>query len=189
MTPYLNTLLYKVDKALFSQSLVTIGRLAESSAVLGQSNVAYGLLRSMVNNFMSGNLLFMNYDSHNLNGYSLGDNYFNIAGNMLLCSTLIESFVLDYQNNISILPAKPTLIASGKISGVNTRQNVIVDVEFDDKRGNMNVTLRATKSTKINLILPKGVKKVKNHVIDVNSPRVDNIMLSSGKSQTFEIKY
>ena len=189
LTPYLNTLLYKVDKSLFSQSLVSIGRLAESSAILGQSNVAYGLLRSMINNFMSGNLMFMNYDGHNVNGYSLGDNYFNMAGNMLLCSTIIESFVLDYQNNISILPAKPTSIMNGKISGVNTRQNVVVDVEFDDKRGNMIVTLRANKSTKLNLILPKGVKKVKNHTIDVNSPRIDNIMLSTGKTQTFDIKY
>ena len=189
LTPYLNSLLFKVDKALFSQSLVSIGRLAESSAVLGQSNVAYGLLRSMINNFMSGNLLFMNYDNHNLNGYSAGDNYFNIAGNMLVCSTLIESFVLDYQNNISVLPAKPVSIVSGKISGVNTRQNVVVDVEFDDKRGNMVVTLRATKSTKLNLILPKGVKRVKNHTIDTSSPRIDNIMLPSGKTQSFEIKY
>ena len=189
LTPYLNTLLYKVDKSLFSQSLVTVGRLAESSAVLGQSNVAYGLLRSMIKNFMGGNLLFKDYDGSNLNGYALGDNYSNIAGNMLLCSTLIESFVLDYQNNISVLPAKPASITSGEISGVNTRQNVLVDVEFDDKRGNMFVTLKATKSTKVNLILPKGVKKVKNYTIDVSSPRIDNIMLSSGKSQTFEIKY
>jgi len=107
----------------------------------------------------------------------------------LLCSTMIESFVLDYQNNISILPAKPASIKEGKISGVNTRQNVVVDVEFDDKRGSMTVVLKATKSTKLNLILPKGVKKVKNYTIDANSPRIDNIMLSSGKSISFDIKY
>ena len=189
LTPYLNTLLFKVDKALFAQGLVAIGRLAESSAILGQANVAYGLLQTMIKNFLSGNLMFLNFDTQNLNGYSEGDNYFNIAGNMLLCSTMIESFVLDYQNNISILPAKPASIKEGKISGVNTRQNVVVDVEFDDKRGSMTVVLKATKSTKLNLILPKGVKKVKNYAIDANSPRIDNIMLSSGKSISFDIKY
>ena len=64
-----------------------------------------------------------------------------------------------------------------------------VDVEFDDKRGNVTVSLKATKATKFNLILPKGVKKVKNYTIDPMSPRIDNIMLSAGKSLVLDIKY
>lgn len=189
LTPLLNSLIYKIDKAIFSQNLTALGRLAEMSAVVGQSGSAYGIIKYMINNFMGNNCIFLNSDKKNSGGYVNGDNYFNLTGNMLLCSTVIESLVLDYQNNISIMPAKPEVWKEGRISNVFTKQNVIVDVAFDDKRGNLTVSLKATKTTKFNVILPRGVKKVKNFVIDVTSPRLDNITLLAGKSLVLEIKY
>lgn len=189
LTPMLNSLIYKIDKSIFSQTLTSLGRLAEISAVLGQAGSAYGIMRYMITNFLSGNCIFLNSDKKNLNGYVNGDNYFNLTGNMLLCSTIIESLVLDYQNNISILPAKPLSWREGRISNVCTKQNVLVDVVFDDKRGNLTVSLKALKTTKFNVILPRGVKRVKNFVIDVANPRVDNITLLTGKSLVLEIKY
>ena len=133
--------------------------------------------------------MFLNSDKSNYLAFVDGDNFFNIAGNMLYCTYIMQSMVLDYKNNISILPAKPICFKEGKLSGVETAQNVVVDVEFDDKRGNLIINLKALKSTKFNLILPKGVKKVKNYTIDSASPRIDNIMLSAGKSLTIDVKY
>ena len=181
--------MYKIDKSIFSQNLISLGRLVEISAILGQASASNTLLKYMIKNFMSSNLMFLNSDKSNFCGFVDGDNYFNICGNMLLCTSIVESLVLDYQNNISILPAKPLNWKEGKISNVSTKQNVLVDVEFDDKRGNMTVSLKALKATKFNLILPRGVKKVKNYTIDLTSPRIDNIMLSSGKSLVLDIKY
>ena len=189
LTSYLNTLVYKIDKSLFSQNLVSIGRIAEVATNLGQAEASSNLLKYMVKNYLSDNLMFLNYNKNNTGANSVGDNYFNIAGNSLFCSVLMQLFVLDYQNNIFVLPSKPEFFREGKISGVQTRQNVSVDIEFDDKRGNMTVSLKASKSTKFNLILPKWVKKVKNYTIDLNSPRIDNIMLSAGKSLVLDIKY
>ena len=87
------------------------------------------------------------------------------------------------------MPAKFPEWKEGGVYGVYTRQNVYVDVEFDDKRGNMAINLKANKATKFNLILPKGVKKIKNVAFDPNNPRIDNITLSAGKSISFDIKY
>ena len=189
LTPYMNSLLYKTDKSMFSQNITALGRVAEMAVVLGQSAAFNNVLNYMVTNFMSRNLMFLNSDKYNLNGYANGDNYYNLTGNMLMCASMVESLVLDYHSNISILPAKPVSWKEGKVSNVVTRQNVIVDVAFDDKRGNITVSLKATKATKFNLILPKGVKKVKNYTIDPMSPRIDNIMLSAGKSLVLDIKY
>jgi len=189
LAPYLNSLVFKLDKSIFAQNLISLGRLSEMSTILGQAAAASSILKYMISNFMSGNMMFLNSDKSNLYGFIDGDNYFNLTGNMLVCTTIIESLVLDYQNNISILPAKPVAWKEGKISNILTKQNVVVEVSFDDKRGNMTVSMKATKSTKFNVILPRGVKKVKNYTIDPTSPRIDNIMLSSGKSLVLDIKY
>lgn len=189
IAPYLNTLAYKVDKALFSQNLTSLGRMAEVSAILGQGVASNTILRYLINNFLGDNLMFLNADKSNYCAFVDGDNFINLAGNMLFCTTIMESMVLDYNNNIMVLPAKPSSFVEGSIKNVLTRQNCLVDVSFDDKRGNMVVALKATKQTRFNLILPKGVKKVKNYQIDVTSPRIENIVLAPGKQLVLEIKY
>jgi hypothetical protein len=91
--------------------------------------------------------------------------------------------------NISILPSKPTMWSNGSISSVNTTLNVLVDLDWDDKKGVASVTCKALKNTMFNLMLFKGVKKVKGYDVNITNPVIENINLSNGKSITIEIKY
>lgn len=189
VAPYLNAVVQRIDKGLFAQTIISLGRLAEISAVLGQGDASFNILRYMISNFISKNLIFLNYDKNNMCAYVDGDNYFNIAGNELLFNAITSCFVLDYGNNISIMSAKPTAWKSGKIEGVETRHNAIIDVAWDDKRGNAIVNIKAIKNTCFNLVLFKGAKKVKGYNIDPQNPFIENIKLANNKSLTLEIKY
>lgn len=189
IAPYLNSVVQKIDKALFAQTIVSIGRLAEMSSILGHGDACISILRYMITNFMSQNLMFFNNDKTNMCAYSDGDNYFNIAGNQLLLSSIAECLVLSSGKNISILPSKPQFWTVGNISGVNTTLNCLVDVSWDDKKGNASVVCKALKNTTFNLMLFKGVKKVKGYDVNIVNPVIENISLSSGKSITIDIKY
>lgn len=187
--PYINTLEYKMDKCIESQNLIALGQLLDTAVVLGQSEGYREILEFMIKNYLSDNLMFLNSDKFGLLNNSYGNNFFNIAGNMLFCNAMVESMVLSFGNNICLMPAKLHAWKEGGVKNILTRQNVVVDLEFDDKRGNLNVTLKATRQTKFNLILPKFVKKVKNFTIDSTNPRIENITLSAGKSISIDAKY
>lgn len=186
--PFINTIISKVDNALFSQGLVSVGNILLAAISLGQSGIATELTKFMVNNYLSPNFLFLNEEKNMVLDGTV-DNFFNIAGNMQLALALVESMVLSFGNNISIMPAKLHDWKEGGVQNIPTRQNALVDIDFDDKRGNMTITIKATKQTRFNLLLPKGVKKVKNQNIDPANPRIENISLSAGKSVSFDIKY
>lgn len=189
VAPYLSSVISKIDKGLFAQNITALGRLAQMTSVLGQGDACVNILRYMIAGFLSDNLMFLNADKTNQCAFSEGDNFFNISANQLLCTSIIEALVLDYGNNISILNAKPSAWKHGAISGIVLKQNVIADISWDDKRGNMSITFKALKNTAFNLMLFKGVKKVKNYNIDTANPFIENIKLSSGKTISFEIKY
>ncbi len=189
IAPYLNTVVQKIDKALFAQNIVSLGRLAEMASVLGHGDACVSILRYMISNFMSGNLMFFNNDKTNLCAYTDGDNYFNIIGNQLLLSSIAECLVVSSGKNIAVLQSKPALWASGSITSVNTNVNVLVDLSWDDRKGSATVTCKALKNTTFNLMLLKGVKKVKGYDVNILNPVIENISLSNGKSITFDIKY
>lgn len=189
IAPYLNTVVQKIDKALYAQNIVSLGRLAEMASVLGHGDACVSILRYMISNFMSGNLMFFHNDKMNLCAYADGDNYFNIIGNQLLLSSMVECLVVSSGKNIAVLQSKPALWSVGSIEAVNTNVNVLVDVSWDDKKGSATIACKALKNTTFNLMLCKGVKKVKGFDVNIANPVIENISLANGKSITFEIKY
>lgn len=189
VTPYINTLEQKLDKALYSQNIISLGRLLDVAVVLGQSEAFKEILEFMTKNYLSSNMMFLNADKFGEFNESGADNFFNIAGNMLFCSAIIESMILSVGNNICIMPAKISNWKDGGVKNIPTKQNVVVDLDFDDKKGNMTITLKAIRQTKFNLILPRFIKKVKNRTIDTANPRIENISLSAGKTVVIEAKY
>lgn len=189
IAPYLNSVVNKIDKSIYAQNIISLGRLAEVSSILGHGDASIKLLQIIVKNFMSENLITMEYDKNNLCALVGSENYFNIAGNQLILSAISNCFVLGSDKNISIMPSKPTSWISGKISGIITPQNTIVDIIWDDRKGTAIATIKALRSTNFNVVLNKGVKKVKGYNINPVSPFIENINLASGKSVVLEIKY
>ena len=189
VAPYLNTVVNKIDKSLFAQNITSLGRLTEVAGVLGQGEATISLLRYMIRNFMSENLMFMEHDRNNLCALVPTENYFNIAGNQLLLSAVANCLVLASGKNISILPSKPQSWVAGSIECIYTPQNCLVDVSWDDKKGVATAIIKAIRSTNFNILLNKGVKKVKGFDINPVNPFIENINLASGKSIVLEIKY
>ena len=189
IAPYLNSVVHKLDKSIYAQNIVSLARLAEISAILGHGEATIKLLQIIVRNFMASNLITMEYDKNNLCALVGSENYFNIAGNQLILSAISNCFVIGSDKNILIMQSKPTNWVSGRISGIQTPQNTIVDIVWDDRKGSAVVTIKALKSTNFNVVLNKGVKRVKGYTINPVSPFIENVNLASGKSIVLEIKY
>lgn len=183
---YLKTVL---EKNVSGFSSLALARILECLSVLGQKEMFAGLLEFIVKNYLSLNMLITNNDKFGLGEDYNKENEFNIAVNMVLAKSIISSFVMDYGNNICLLPCKITRLERGQISGVLTRQNVMVDVSYDDKKGSCSVIFKAVKASNFNLLLFKGVKKVKGYTIDPANPKIENITIAAGKSVSFDIKY
>lgn len=186
---YLNSLKTKLSAGLYSQNIVVLARLLEMCVYLGQKDLFVGLLSFVCKNYLSENMMFLSCDKYGLCDGNVGDLYFNMPVNMLVASAIVKAFIQDDEKNIYILPCKPSGYESGAISGIYTRNSTIVDITFDDKRGNAQVSIKAIKSTNFNLVLFKGVKKVKGQVFDANNPIIKDIKLSAGKVIQFDIKY
>ena len=189
ISAYLNSVVQKIGHGVFAQTILSLGRLAEISALLGQGEACFNILRYMISNFLSKNLFFMNYDVNNMSSYVGGSNYFNLSGNQLLASALMSCIVSENNSSVSILPARPVAWKSGKLEGVSTKKAVVVDVEWDDKKGTAVVRMKANKTANFNVALFAGVKKVKGYTIDPANPMIENVSLSHGKSLVLEIKY
>lgn len=189
VAPYMNSIVSKIDKSLSAQNVISLGRLAEISAILGHGEATIGMLRIMVRNFLSENLITMNYDKNNLCSFVPSENYFNIAGNQLLLTAISSCFVVSTERTISIMPSKPQNWATGKISGITTPLNTLVDIVWDDRKSTAIATIKALRSTNFNIAFNKGVKRVKGFNINPVNPFIENINLASGKSIVLEIKY
>ncbi len=189
VAPYMNSIVNKIDKNLSAQNIISLGRLAEISAVLGHGEATIGMLRLIVKNFLSENLITMNYDKNNLCSFVPSENFFNIAGNQLILTAISSCFVVSTERTISIMPSKPQNWSTGKIVGIVTPLNTVVDISWDDRKSTAIATIKALRSTNFNIAFNKGVKKVKGFNINPVNPFIENINLASGKSIVLEIKY
>lgn len=186
---HLKSVLEKINDGIFSQNSYSLGVLALVSARLGQGDACYKILKYMISSFASKSLVMQQFDHKNMSAITLGDNYFNLASNELFAKALLSSLICESYGVISILPAKPTWLKEGSLTGLQLERGLVLDLSFDDEKGNMLIKIKASKQVTFGLALFKGVKRVKGYEINLENPTIDNLSLQSGKSLTFEIKY
>lgn len=190
LAPFVQTIKAKLGAGLTNQRIISLAKLLSMCACIGKADLFDGLFGFMVENYLSSNFIFLNQDKYNLCKRYEDYQTFNLPANMEVASGIISSIIMSSGNNIYILPAKPSDWQEGELSGVYLSQNVIASVSFDDRRGSMQISLKAIKNTKFNLILFKGVKKVKG-ITNFNpiNPCIENISILAGKTITYDIKY
>ena len=186
---YLNAVLQKIGNGVFYQNSLSLGRYACMASILGQGSASINILRFMITNYMSKNLMFMQYDTNNLNAVVESENYFNVSANQLFASAITKMLVNENNEYIILFGAKPTEWNLGKISGVVTTKNVVVDIEWDDKKGVAVVKAKAFKNAKINIKLPSNIKKIKNFCFDPDEYTLKDLEIPSGKTVVLEMKY
>ncbi len=185
---FLNVVVSKITSGLFYQDALALGRLAETSALLGQGDAALEIFNYLIGSFMSNNLMFENSDHTNLGAAKQDDPFFNIGVNELLSATISSMLVSSSDHEIVLLPALPTMFEKGKIAGVYTKCSAVVDLSWDKSKGTIEVKIKANRSTSFNLVLPKGTTKIKNCEKDITSGMID-VAISAGKVEVFELKF
>ena len=118
---------------------------------------------------------------------------FSVVANMGLTNALQEMLAQSSKNTVKLLPALPSKLDRGEISGIATRTGAeIVSMGWDKKKGVCIVKLKSKKSKQIDLKLPCGAKKYKavgKEKVDLENGVVSGLELPAGKVVSLDIRF
>jgi len=188
-----NTAKKKLQTAVSNQTSQSLMRYANTLARLGDGDSALEILLTAVRGMAMSNLVFAETDWRGM-GAGKVDTWasYTIEPNMGLTSAIQEMLVQSDSNTVKILPAIPHSLQEGSISGFLTRAGVeIMDLSWNMKKGNVVAKLKAKKATKINVQLPKGVKRFKqigSERFNIETGLVSDLSMPNGKVVTLDMK-
>lgn len=179
----------RLNGCITSYNIASLTLILNALAVLGRADLFEALIKFIMENYLSSNLMVLNNDKYGLQPKLSSCQGFMTASNMGIASALVDTFVMENGSDVCILPLKLSKITRASISGIYLKNNMIIDLSYDDKKASMVISLKAIRATKFNLRLFKGVKKVKGYTVDPINPILNGISISAGKTITFDIKY
>ena len=101
-------------------------------------------------------------------------------------------FVQSYGNCVSLLPARPQALSTGKVEGFETRAGVeVVSLEWNGRRGTATAKLKARKAKEISVRLPSGAtyKPGKGgEKYDAESCMITELKLPANKTISIDIR-
>jgi alpha-L-fucosidase 2 len=161
-------------------------------ARLNDANNSYEQFNNAVKNMTMTNLMLTQYDWRGM-GIGPQDTWasINLQANSLITSIVQEWLVQSTKDTISILPCLIDDMPKGSVSGILTRVGAIVDMDWDIKRGLIEVKLKSKKARIINLVFPKEVKKIRSigtEYIDYNTHTISSLSLPQSKQITIDMK-
>lgn len=152
--------------------------MATALATCGNASDSYEVLSTMIRNFTTNNLIISSGD--NL-GMGVGEyeswTSFGIDKNLGLCTCLQNMFINSNKNNVSLFRNLPKVFGKGSVTNLILNNQIKADLDFNVKRGIVNLKLRSPKNTVINLNLPNGLKKVKG--IEQTKVNMENLVIES----------
>lgn len=177
----------KLENGMGFQTALSLGQFAYTLALLGDGDEAFNCISYIIKSVLSGNLVTTNKDEYGMGICAEDENTgINIVGNTLINSAIAAMFVSSEDSNIFVLPAVPIDWRAGRISGIRTKNGVIVDIDFDLKRGNVIIKLKSRRAVDVNLVFPDYIKKVKGYSV-VNNFSVA-VSLTANKVTVIEAK-
>ena len=188
----LQTAKRRVVSSLPFASSASLLKYAHIFARLNDQVNSFEHVHNAIKNMSMSNLIFAQYDWRGM-GIGPIDTWaaFGLEANCLLTSVMQEWVLQSTKDSLSILPSLPEEIQKGSLEGALTRCGVVVDVDWDSKKGTINVKLKAKKSRDLNVVFPASVKKVKqngNEVVDYNLHTISKLQLQAGKQISIEMK-
>lgn len=183
----------KFDTAKRSFTSELMARYANIFARAGDGEEAYGAIVRMVRTTAMNNLVFAAGDWRGM-GMGVGDVWatYSVVPNMSVTNALQEMFVQSYGNCVSLLPARPQALSTGKVEGFETRAGVeVVSLEWNGRRGTATAKLKARKAKEISVRLPSGAtyKPGKGgEKYDAESCMITELKLPANKTISIDIR-
>lgn len=148
----------------------------------------------MVRSMCMNNLIMASSDwrGMGITGVDVWASY-SVVANMGLTSALQDMAVQSTKNCIKLLPALPSELDRGEVSGFSTRTgSEIVSMSWDKKKGVCIVKLKSKKSKSVDLKLPSGAKRFKavgKEKVDLENGFVTGLELPAGKVVSLDIRF
>ena len=172
----------------------TLADIATALATVGDGEGAYEVLGLLVQNFVTGNLIFAETDFRGM-GIGKPDNWatYSIDKNTAFTLAFNNMFINSNKLGITCFRSLPPQLGKGSISDIVLSDGIKADVDFNIRAGKLKVRLRAkNKDVDTELSLPDGTKKVKGvtpEQLDLENKLVKNIKIAAGKSVTLNIRW
>ena len=177
-----------------NQNSLTMASYAEVFAHLGDGSLVMDTLTAMVRSMCMNNLIMASSDwrGMGITGVDVWASY-SVVANMGLTSALQDMAVQSTKNCIKLLPAIPSELDRGEVSGFSTRTgSEIVSMSWDKKKGVCIVKLKSKKSKSVDLKLPSGAKRFKavgKEKVDLENGFVTGLELPAGKVVSLDIRF
>ncbi len=159
---------------LTSQTGWSMAHMANIYARLGLGDRALECLDILSRSSTGPNLFTYHNDWRSMGLSSRGDSLppFQIDANFGITAAVLEMLVFSKPGEIKLLPALPQKWNQGSIKGLCCRGGLTVSIDWNREKNELNAVLKSKADTKIDLFLPKFVKKLNissEKVVDKNT--------------------
>ncbi len=185
----------KIAGATSEHTSMSLARYASVFARMGDGDTALDIITTLARNMAMSNLVFSATDWRGM-GVANGNNWaqYTIESNMGITGALQEMLVQSTSDCVRLLPALPSALPKGEISGLQTRTGVeVTSLAWDKKKGVVLVKLKSRRAMNVNLRLPEGAKrfisKNASEKIDYEAGLVSGFALAAGKVAAIEIRF
>lgn len=183
----------RLTAGLREQTSSSLGALGSALARLGDTDGAMDCLEIMTRSSVMNNLVTARNDWRGM-GISSGTQWapYHIQGNMIFAGVVQDMLIGSTANSIKIFPALPSGWEKIEAAGILTRAGIEVSVNYTAKNNTLLLTLKAKRSTKVDLYFPAGTKKLAKGV-GIENFNAEELSLKGieigSKPVVFDIKY
>ncbi len=179
-----NTIRHRFAHATGQFASDQLSDMATALATCGEAADSFEVLKVMIKNFLSSNLVFNTDDIANMGvGRTSNFSSVNLDKNTALVQTVQNMFVNSSKNNIFLFQSLPASFKKGAFRNLMLDYEIMVDLEFNLRRGVLKLKLKSPRNTTVNLFLPRGVRKVKGTdvLVDKQNMVLNGLSLPSNK--------
>jgi len=160
----------------------------------GDGKNGFEILKTLVKNFVSSNLLFNQSDIYgNGVGKNSDNGIFDISTNICIQGVLQNMFINSGVNGeISLFKTFPRNFRRASVKNLLLHKNILVSVEVNNRRGKVRLTFKSSKNEIVSLNLPNGTKRVggvEQNKFDSQNLKIQDIQLEANKQKTIKIVY
>lgn len=182
----------RVISSFGNASSMSLLKYAHIFAKLGDAGNSYEHVNNAIKNMTMSNLVMTQYDWRGM-GVGALDIWasYSVEANSLVSSIIQEWIVQSTKSTIRILPSLPEDLVKGVFNSAMTRCGVMVDIDWDIKKGIVTAKFKSKKARTININFPTFIKKVKpvgTETIDYASYTIRDLQLVAGKPLVVEMR-
>jgi alpha-L-fucosidase 2 len=190
---FINAAKKRLSNGIKEQTSSSLGNIASLFARLGEGDAAADCLSMILRSAVMSNMVTAETDWRGMGiGRDTAWASYHIQGNMIFANVVQDMLLASTEKTIKIFPSFYDGWNKLDVSGMQTRAGVEVGLSYKEKSGSLIITLKAKRSTKIDLHFPAGTKRIVRGV-NIEGFNLEQLVLSgvelSTKPTVFEVKY